>query len=246
MEKKNSQRPPLKEIMSEYQNLLILSHLSESTDVPAGSTWSGHYLTPFYYICDIKFLNLKLNKITSLSSHFLDSVFESKTIRWIDLSENSIVTLPYKIQSLIDLQKIWLAGNPFHCDCSMTWMIGWLNNFTTSTRDHVIQDYQKLKCRSGKMKGSQIYLLNEVDLGCFPNIWTTWQKVGVGIGSGFAVIIIITLSILVIKRSRDIKFFFYYYCKWCICFGVPRDDKNENLENIEYDAFLYYRFDFYL
>ena len=144
----------------------------------------------------------------------------------MDLSYNNIVTLPNKIQSLVHLQQIWLAGNPFHCDCSMTWMIGWLNNFTTSTKEHAIRDYRKLKCRSGRMKGSQIYLLNKVDLGCFPNIWTTWQKVGVGIGSGFAAIIIITLSILVIKRSRDIKFFFYYYCKWCICFGVPGDDKN--------------------
>ena len=167
------------------------------------------YLSPSYYICDIKFLNLKHNKITSLSLHFMDSVFESETIRWMDLSRNSIVTLPYKIQSQIHLQKIWLAGNPFHCDCSMTWMIGWLNNFTTSTKEHVIRDYQKLKCHSGRMKGSQIYLLNEVELGCFPNIWTTWQKAGVGIGSGSSAIIIITLSTLVMKRSRDIKFFFY-------------------------------------
>ena len=200
-------------------------------------------LSPFYYISNMKFLNLKHNKITFLSSDFLDSIFESETIRWIDLSENNLVNVPSKMKNLIHLQKIWLSGNLFHCDCSMTWMIGWLNNFTTSTKEHVIQDYQKLKCHSGKMKGRPIYLLNEVDLGCFPNIWTTWQKVSVGIGSGFAAIIIITLSILVIKRSRDIKFFFYYYCKLCICFGVPRDDKNEKLDHIEYDAFLYYRLD---
>ena len=37
------------------------------------------YLTAFYYICDIKFLNLKHNKITSFSSDFLDLAFESET-----------------------------------------------------------------------------------------------------------------------------------------------------------------------
>ena len=231
-------------------NILNCSSLGYKTlpvSVPNFTDWvwlennNVDYLSPSYYIGDIKFLNLKHNKITSLSLQFLDSVFASETIRWMDLSQNSIVTLPYKIQSLVHLQKIWLDGNPFHCDCSMTWMIGWLNNFTTSTKEHVIRDYQKLKYHSGRMKGSQIYLLNEVELGCFPNILTTWQKAGVGIGSGSSAIIIITLSTLVIKRSRDIKFFFYYYCKWCTCFGVPRDDKNENLDNIEYDAFLYYR-----
>ena len=139
------------------------------------------------------------------------------------------------------MQKIWLAENPFHCQCSMTWMIGWLNNFTTTTGEHVIVDFQHVTCHSGLNIGEPVYKLDEVDMGCFPKELTLWQKVGIGVGSGVAGLVIIALSALAIKRSRDIKFFFYYYCKWMICVGVPRDDKDEKLDNLKYDGFLYYR-----
>ena len=123
----------------------------------------------------------------------------------------------------------------------MTWMVGWLNNFTTTSGDHVIVDYKDIFCHSGLSIGEPIYKLDEVSMGCFPKELTVLQKVGIGVGTGVAGLMIIILSVLVIKRSRDIKFFLYYYCKWCTCFGVSKDDRNENLKNMEYDAFLHYR-----
>ena len=79
------------------------------------------------------------------------------------------------------------------------------------------------------MKGRQIYLLNPVDMGCFPSEWTLQQKVGVGFGAGLALLMIIGLTFLVIKRSRDIRFFLFYYCK---CFDVPGDERHEPLQNM--------------
>ena len=139
------------------------------------------------------------------------------------------------------MKKIWLSDNQFHCDCDMTWMIECLNNLTTPTKQNIIVDYQEVKCYSGMMVGKPIYKLNEVEMGCFPPKLALWQKLAIGFAAGLAIIIIAGLIYLVIKRSRDIKFFLYYYCKWCACFGVPKDDKNEKLDNMKYDAYISYR-----
>ena len=139
------------------------------------------------------------------------------------------------------MEKIWLSSNQFHCDCDMTWMIGCLNNLTNHWNQKIIVDYQEVKCHSGMMMGKQIYKLSEVDMGCFLAKLALWQKIAIGIGTGVAVTIIAGLTYLVIKRSRDITFFLYYYCKWCVCFGVSKDDKNEKLDDMLYDAYISYR-----
>ena len=40
------------------------------------------------------------------------------------------------------------------------------------------------------------------------------------------------------RKSREVKFFMFYYLKLDT---VPKDEENENLERIEYDAFFCYR-----
>ena len=132
-----------------------------------------------------------------------------------------------------------MSENPYHCDCEMTWMVGWLNNFTTITGDHVIVDYKRLKCHSGLMPGKPIYQLDKVAMGCFPPELTLWQKVGIGIGAGTACFVITILITWNLKRSREFKFFMYYYLKLDT---VPKDDKDENVDNMEYDAFFCYRY----
>ena len=109
----------------------------------------------------------------------------------------------------IHLQEIMLSENPFSCNCEMIWMIKWLNNFTMDG-SHIIADYRDIRCSTRLMKGKQIYLLNPIDMGCFPSKWTIQQKVGVGIGAGLAGLVIVGLTILAIKRSRDIRFFLFY------------------------------------
>ena len=135
------------------------------------------------------------------------------------------------------LTKVWLSTNPFRCDCEMIWMKDLLNTFTTPIGDHIIVDYKNVKCKSSMMIGTAIYNLNEVDMGCFPSKWTTWQKAGVGVGSAMAIITIL-ITIVVSKGSREVKFLMYYYFKLDT---VPKDDRNENADDMEYDAFFCYR-----
>ena len=193
---------------------------------------------PIKFLDKIRFLNLKTNSISFIPGTFTSELLKSKTMKQLNLVENKLTSIPKQMQNLRHLEKIWLSGNPFHCDCEMTWMIRWLNNFTTTSGKHIVVDYQHLKCHSGKLIGLPIFVLNEVLLGCYPSDLSLGQKVGVGVGTASLSLIICILLILTLKRSREFKFFMYYYLKLDT---VPKDDKNENVDNMEYDAFFCYR-----
>ena len=131
----------------------------------------------------ISFLNLKRNKISSMTNSFVKNLSESKSLKWLDLSDNKLKHLLPEIQEVTTLEKVWLRGNPFHCDCDMTWMISWINKFIVITRERIVVDHAQVKCHSGKMRGQQIFKLNEVDMGCYPHDWTLQQKLIVGLWS---------------------------------------------------------------
>ena len=155
----------------------------------------------------------------------------------MDLSDNNLKRLPPEVQELTNLEKVWLRGNPIDCDCDMTWMIGWINKFIPTTKERIVVDHTKVKCHSGKMRGQPIFKLNEVDLACYPHDWTLQQKLIVGLSISTGIIVIVTMVIVGLYSTRG-QFFMYYYLK---IDTIPRDDKNEDLEDIEYDAFFCYR-----
>ena len=193
------------------------------------------------YLSKAQFLHLGGNMLSSINDLFLFNLQIKQSITRINLSRNKLILIPAKIQQLHFLEKIWLSGNPFHCDCSMLWMIGFLNNYTTSTGEHIVEDYQHLACHSGAAIGTPIYKLNEVILGCYPKGLTIWQKVLIGTGSGTAGIIIILLFLMIIKRSRTLQFFIFYRLKIKSILNINNDPKAESVEDKEYDAFLSYR-----
>ena len=179
--------------------------------------------------------------LSSINDSFLVNLQIKKSITWLNLARNRLTGIPSKIQELHYLQKIWLSGNPFHCDCSIIWMIGWLNNFTTSTGKHIVVDYHDVRCHSETLIGTPIYKLNEVLLGCFPKVLTKWQKVLIGSGSGTAGLLIIFLFLIIVKRSRTLQFFIFYKLKIKSILSLNKDLEDENVECKEYDAFLSYR-----
>ena len=182
------------------------------------------------------FLNLKGNKISSITNSFLGNLSESKSLKWLDLSNNYLKHLPPEVQELTNLEKVWLRGNPFHCDCDMTWMIDWINNRTT-TGERLVADYAQIKCHSGEISRRPIYQLNKLDMGCYPHDWTLQQKLIVGLSTGTG-IIIIGIVLTVSLYSRRGQFLMYYCLKMDT---IPPDDKDEDLEDIEYDAFFCFR-----
>ena len=189
------------------------------------------------YLHRIWHLDVSLNEITDICGDFIEAIHNNRSIKWLNLAGNQITKLNEQIKSLDHLEKIWLAGNPFHCDCSMTWMIQWLNNFTRPSGEHVIVDYHNVRCAGNSMKGELIYKLKEVQMGCYPKL-STGQKAGMGVGVVIGGAIIVCLLVIIFKGSREAKFLIYYYLKLDT---VPKDDTNENVDDIEYDAFLCYR-----
>ena len=187
------------------------------------------------YLVTTSSLNLKGNKISTITTPFVANLSQSKSLNWLDLSDNNLKRLPQEIQELTSLEKVWLRGNPIHCDCDMTWMIDWINKFVHGER--IVVDHAQVNCHSGKMRGKPIYKLNRVDLGCYPHDWTIQQKLIVGLSVSIGVTIIVIVVIIGLHSRRG-QFFMYYYLKMDT---IPRDDKNEDLGDIEYDAFFCYR-----
>ena len=169
------------------------------------------------------------------------------TIQAIDLRKNSISTICKSYADKLEnfsinsrFQSLWLSENPFYCDCFMIWMIKWLNNFIVQGK-HAVVDYRNVTCGRGKMKETPIYILNSGEMGCFKGEWKPWQTTLVVIAACFLGAIIIALCII-IKYKRDVRFFLHHYCG-CVCvyFGIPKDDQDEQLQRMSYDAFLAYR-----
>ena len=191
------------------------------------------------YLDTIWYLDLKTNFIEYICDTFILQMKYSHKLKRLNLANNKLDHVPIKMRNLTNMEKIWLAGNPFHCNCSMTWMIQWLKDFTRLSQEHVIVDYKQLTCSDGKMKGEKIFNLNEIKMGCYPFRLALWIKSLIGVGSGVGLAIITILLALIAKRSREVKFLMFYYLKLDT---VPKDDRDENLDNIEYDAFFCYRF----
>ena len=211
------------------ENVLNCS-FSQLTQLPSSTpnltSWMVFLKTSITGVCNyypymdhLKGLDLRYNKISTICEQFANDLEDER--------KNS--TNKHK------LNKIWLGDNPYQCDCDMTWMITWLNNFTTIAGNNIIVDYQNLSCHSGMMTGKQIYLLDTVDMGCYSSKWTLGQKIGVGIGT-FAAVVIIVVILLTTVLKREVKFMMYYHLN--LENFIPHDDKNEKLNKLKYDAFF--------
>ena len=189
------------------------------------------------YFEEISILDLRLSKISTICDLFWEQISKYTKMTSLNLAANKLLHIPENATKLNRINEVFLSGNPFHCDCDMTWMINWINNYAEVSFRHPVTDYKNMKCHSGKMFGKPIYQLDKVEMECYPHNLSTAQKVGIGVGTVLAVCLFF-LAILISKRSREVKFFMFYYLKLDT---VPKDDKNEDLTNIEYDAFFCYR-----
>ena len=95
-------------------------------------------------------------------------------------------------------------------------------------------DYKDVKCHTGMMKGLPIYKLSEIEMGCFPNNWTTWQKGSVGAGVAMVLLFVVT-AVLIVRKRKVFPFLMYYYVN---LITIPKDEKDENIDDKEYDAYL--------
>ena len=157
----------------------------------------------------------------------------------LNLANNSITSLPSKLSNISSLQSVMLSGNNYICDCKMTWMIQWLSR-RTADGERIVKDYQDVVCHSGKLVGKQIYKLTSDEMGCYPHRLSVGEKITIGIFGTLIVGIVITI-IAKSRRWNEVKWFLYLH------FNIlDKSDNNKDLTEKKYDAFLSYRYYYYI
>ncbi len=150
-------------------------------------------------------LDLKGSKLSNICDDTLDFVLHTSNLKWLSLAQNNLTKISQKFQlSANNLDKLWLAGNPFHCDCDMIWMIDWIGNATAPSGGRLVQDYQDITCVSGLWKDIPVFKLNDSVLECTtsaipPKHLQNLTGLILGVCSGF---IFLCLVIILVYKNR--------------------------------------------
>ena len=88
----------------------------------------------------------------------------TKTIKYLDISNNKLQYLPEEIQDIKNFTKLWISNNAFACNCDMLWMRDWLIDAAN------VIDKEHVKCHSGKWNGKCEFITLAYT---FPNMITT-------------------------------------------------------------------------
>ncbi|XP_061574198.1 trophoblast glycoprotein b [Cololabis saira] len=127
-------------------------------------------------------------------------------LRDLDLRDNSLKDLPASTLADIGLQpdlRLWLAGNPWRCDCVLDNMLAWLKNSTQ------VMDVQNLTCSDPEPLRQQPLLQLEVSqLKCSSNMEGVLETSYVFLGLVLALIGVIFLLVLYLNR-KGIKRWIY-------------------------------------
>ena len=188
------------------------------------------------YLRTINKLDLSRNRINNVCEYFV-KYLKTGGITELNLVNNDITRLPSEVSNITSLQTVTLSKNKFICDCDMTWMIEW---FAVRNKDGTrkVKDYNKIVCPSRKSVKTPIFKLTTQEMGCYPHILSTAEKVTTGILGTLIVGIVITI-IAISRRWNEVKWFLYLH------FNIlDKSDRNENLAGKIYDAFLSYRYHF--
>ncbi len=180
-------------------------------------------------------LSLRKSRVSYVCDSTLNFILKHSHITWLDLSNNELRNISPLFRAPHNhLEKLWLAGNPIQCDCSMIWLIDWISNAVAHSGERLVQDYQSITCGPGQQAGTPIYKLNRVEMGCFPKHLPAETVTILSIFGGFVLLCLIVI-ILVYKNRVLVRWLLYKHFGKLI--GL---DGNENLDNMLYDAFLSY------
>ena len=114
----------------------------------------------------------------------------------------------------------------------MLWLISWLNN-TRVSGQRLDQDYQDVICTGGQWNGTPVYKLNQVKMGCYPKNVATWIIIVSSVIGGLFLLSVI-VTIIIHRKWNAVRWIIYK--NFDALLGDP--DRNEDLENMEFDAFL--------
>ena len=185
---------------------------------------------------NMTYINLENANITKICSNTLEALFESSVI-WLNLAGNNLDRIPRAFESSNNsIEKLWLARNQVICDCDMVWVIDWIENSISAGGP--LQDYQDVMCTGGKWDGTPVYKLDKVKMGCYPYKMATWIIAVSSAVSGLTAVLCVVLFITAYRKRILLRWLMYKH------FGkLIGPDKMEDLTDMEFDAFLSYRYD---
>ncbi len=96
-------------------------------------------------LTSVKTFDLQMSDITFVKDDAL--VILLKNADELRLSNNKMTKLSGFFQKVSTNTHIWLANNPYECNCDMMWMRDWLLNVTN------VQDKDEIICGEGKWQG---------------------------------------------------------------------------------------------
>ncbi len=187
---------------------------------------------------NITHLDLHSGQIDLICDETLNEIFYNSEVKLLNLAKNKLKIIPTKFNETgwkpsDNIKKILLSGNPVQCDCDMLWLIPWLNN-TRVSGQRLVEDYQDVICTGGQWNGIPVYKLDKVKMGCYPKKLATWI-----IAVSSTVCGLIVILVIIAYRQRMLLRWLVYRCTGKL---IGNPDKTEDLTNMEYDAFLSYRY----
>ncbi len=119
------------------------------------------------YLEPISYLTITFSSLTDICDNFLDAILSSPILKELDLRNNSIkhFSITWR-EKHIQLNRLWLGGNPVECGCDMIWFSDWLRNTTSQSGNNLVQDYKDIICASGTEIGTPVYMLDKKEMQC--------------------------------------------------------------------------------
>ncbi len=189
---------------------------------------------------NVTHLNLFSGQIEVICDETLNEILHNSKVEVLNLADNRLKQIPQKFGEITNtrndnsLKELWLGGNPVQCDCDMLWLIPWLNNTRVSGR-RLVHDYQDVICTGGKWNGTPVYKLDKVKMGCYPKKIAMWIIVVSSVVGSVAILFVI-IAITIHRKWNAVRWIIYKNFDKLL--GDP--DRNEDIENMEFDAFLSY------